>query len=91
MLAKKLLEISIFLGSVSNNAGDGQQNISEILNLHGSKLYHNYSTLSLFKCARIFLELNSKELCQSYEKERENRFLAFMSSIKREIRYFFAS
>ena len=64
---------------------------SEILNSHGSKLYHDYSISSLFKCARIFLELNSKELCLSYEKGRENRFLAFMSSVKREIRYLLAS
>ena len=36
----------------------------------------------------IFLELNSKELYQSSEKEKESRCLVFPSSTKREIRHF---
>ena len=36
----------------------------------------------------IFLELNSKELYQSSEKEKESCCLVFPSSTKREIRHF---
>ena len=40
------------------------------------------------KCWRILLELNFNTLYQSSGKEKESRFLVFMSSKKRQIMYF---
>ena len=47
-----------------------------------------FHLIQFVKCWRIFLELNSKRLYQSSEKEKESRYLAFTSSKKRDIRQF---
>ena len=50
-----------------------------------SRLFH---FVQFVKCWQIFLELNFKGLYQSSEKEKESRWLVFVSSTKREIRQF---
>jgi len=45
-----------------------------------------FHLVQFVKCWRIFLELNFKGPYQSSEKEKESRWLVFMSSTKREIR-----
>ena len=49
-----------------------------------SRVFHH---VQFVKCWRIFVELNSKGLYQSSEREKEGR-LVFASSTKREIRQF---
>ena len=58
------------------------------MNLHYFKLDGVYSVLLFVKCGQIFLELNSKRLFGSSGKEKESRYLVFMSSRRREIRHF---
>ena len=48
-----------------------------------SRIFH---LVQCVKCWQIFLELNFKGLYQSSEKEKESRWLVFVSSTKREIR-----
>ena len=48
-----------------------------------SRLFH---FVQFVKCWQIFLELNFKGLYQSSEKEKESRWLVFVSSTKHEIR-----
>ena len=43
---------------------------------------------NLSDVCKCFLELNSKGLYQSSEKEKESCYLVFLSSTKREIRHF---
>ena len=50
-----------------------------------ARLFH---LVSFVKCWQILLELNSKGLHQSSEKEKESCCLLFPSSTKREIRQF---
>ena len=47
-----------------------------------------FHLVQFVKCWQIFLELNFKGLYQSSEKEKESRWLVFMSSTKHEIRQF---
>ena len=48
-----------------------------------SRIFH---LVQFVKCWQIFLELNFKGLYQSSGKEKESRWLVFVSSTKREIR-----
>ena len=50
-----------------------------------SRLFH---LVYFVKCWQMLLELNSKGLYQSSEKEKESCCLVFPSSTKREIRHF---
>ena len=50
-----------------------------------SRIFH---LVQFVKCWQIFLELNFKGLYQSSGKEKESRWLVFVSSTKREIRQF---
>ena len=47
-----------------------------------------FHLVQFVKCWRIFLELNSKGLYQSSEKEKEGHCIVFTSSTKSEIRQF---
>ena len=77
------------LGSLSNNNGDGNENVTLKVNSRCFKLYRALFHLVYFvKCWQIFLELNAKGLYQSSEKEKESCCLVFPSSTKREIRQF---
>ena len=77
------------LGSLSNNNGDGNENVTLKVNSRCFKLYRALFHLVYFvKCWQIFLELNAKGLYQSSEKEKESCCLVFLSSTKREIRQF---
>ena len=65
---------------ISNNDDEGYENVifSEFALLQTlSCVFH---LVQFVKCLRIFLELNSKGLHKSSEKEKESRCLAFMSA-----------
>ena len=51
-------------------------------------LSHLFQLVQFIKCWQIFLELNSKRLCQSSGKEKESCCLVFPSSTKHEFRHF---
>ena len=47
-----------------------------------------FQLVQFVKCWQMFLELNSKRLYRSSEKEKESRCLVSMSSTESEIRHF---
>ena len=56
--------------------------------LPNSKFIALTASRSFRQCWQIFLELNSKRLCQSSGKENDSRGLTFMSSNKSELRHY---
>ena len=60
------------LGSLSNNNGDGNENVTLKVNSRCFKLYRALFHLVYFvKCWQIFLELNAKGLYQSSKKKKK--------------------
>ena len=70
-------------GSLTNDDGDGYENVTKKENSHCFKLYRAYSN-----CWQILSEFNFKGLHQSSGKEKESCCRVFPSSTKREIRHF---
>ena len=75
--------VMLIQGSLTNDEGDGYENVTQNENSHCLKLYRGYSN-----CWQILSEFNSKGLHQSSGKEKESCCLVFPSSTKREIRHF---
>ena len=74
---------------ISNNDDDGYENDTQKVNLLLIQILSRLFHLVYFvKCWQMFLELNSKRLCESSGKEKESCCLGFMSSTKREFRHF---
>ena len=71
------------LGSLSNNAGDGYENVTRRF-----KLYRAHSIVFNSSNVGEFLEFNSKGLYLSWVKEKKIRCLEFTSSTKRKISHF---
>ena len=80
-----LLLVSSSLGSLSNNDGDGNENVTLKGNSRCFKLYRaDYISIKSSNVGHV-LELNSKRLFWSSGEEKESRCLVFTSSTKREI------
>ena len=80
-----LLLVSSSLGSLSNNDGDGYENVTLKVNSRCFKLYRAYYISIKSSDVGHFLELNSKRLFRNSGKEKESRRLVITSSTKREI------
>ena len=72
-------------GSLTNDDGDGYENVTWKENSDSFKLYRTCSN-----CWQILSEFNPKGLHQSSGKEEESCCLVFPSWTKREIRHFHA-
>ena len=81
-----LLLVSSSLGSLSNNDGDGYENVTLKMNSRCFKLYRAYYISIKSSNVGHVLELNSKRLFRSSGKEKERR-VVITSSTKREIWY----
>ena len=81
-----LLLVSSSLGSLSNNDGDGYENVTLKGNSRCFKLYRAYYISIKSSNVGHVLELNSKRLFRSSGKEKERR-VVITSSTKREIWY----
>ena len=82
-----LLLVSSSLGSLSNNDGDGYENVTLKVNSRCFKLYRAYYISIKSSNVGHVLELNSKRLFRSSGKEKESRCVVITSSTKREIWY----
>ena len=69
---------------ISNNDGDGYENVTYKVNSRCLKRYRAYS----ISFNLSYVRLNSEGLYQSSGKEKESCCLVFPSSTKREIRHF---
>ena len=83
-----LLLVSSSLGSLSNNDGDGYENVTLKVNSRCFKLYRAYYISIKSSNVGHVLELNSKRLFRSSGKQKESRRRVFTFSTKREMRYF---
>ena len=85
---KSGLRVLVIVGSLSNNDGDGYENVTYEVNSRCLKLYRAYSMLfNSSNVGKFFLDLNIKELYQSSRK-KESCCLVFTSSTKRVTRHF---
>ena len=86
-----LLFDHLTIEGLSNNGGNGSENVTQKVNLSCFKLYRSYSIpFNLSNVVDFFQELNSEGLYLSSQKEKGSRCLVITSSIKREIRKFHA-
>ena len=82
-----LLLVSSSLRSLSNNDGDGYENVTLKGNSRCFKLFCAYYISIKSSNVGHVLELNSKRLFRSSGKEKESRCVVITSSTKREIWY----
>ena len=87
-----LLFDHLSIEGLSNNGGNGSENVTQKVNLSCFKLYRSYSiSFNLSNVVDFFLqELISEGLYLSSQKEKGSSCLVITSSIKREIRKFHA-
>ena len=77
----------LLIGSLTNNDGDGYENVTWKVNSGCVKLNRTYSiSFNPSNFGNFFLELNSKRLYRSSGKEKESRGLVFTFSKKGGIR-----
>ena len=79
-------ESSRVTSPLSNSDGDGYENVTSISFLMVRPLSRLFHLVQFIKCWQFSLELNSRRLYQSSEKEKARLCLVFTSSTKREIR-----
>ena len=81
-----LHSLSVLLGSLCSNEDDDYENDTSKVTSRSSKFIVIIPTCSIRQMlAFFFLELNSKRLYRSSEKEKESHCLEFTSSITRRI------